>query len=170
MNCNEIEELMPRYMEGDLSEADRCSIESHLASCAGCRESLEIFTALERSLVNLKAAAPAWKMAEARLVREAGLAKRRSIAGFVFTSPVMAGLSFIAIGVAFMLRGNAILSVLQSLLARFAFSLGDLEQIGGRWLAAFAGVDLAMLIGIYGLTLLAILAATRLLVLRFARK
>ena len=170
MKCDEIEELMPRYVEGDLSETDRRSVEAHLATCAGCRESLEAFTALELSLGGLKAAVPSWKTAEARFVREAGLAKKRSIPRLVFTAPVMAGFSFIAVGIAFFLRGDAILFALESLFARFVFSLDGLTQTGSRWFVELAGLDLTVLIGIYGSLLIALLAATRLLVMRFARK
>jgi predicted anti-sigma-YlaC factor YlaD len=170
MKCNEIEKLMPRYVEGDLSEAERRSVESHLASCTACHECLEAFTALEQSLVGLKTAVPRWKTVEARFLREAGFGRRQSIPRLIFTTPVMAGLSFVALGFAFIFRGNTILSALQGLLSRFAFSLSNLERVGTNWLAAFAGVDFAMLIGIYGLTLIAILAGTGLLAMRFARK
>lgn len=36
MNCNHVEELMPLYVEGDLSAAETQAVASHLQGCAGC--------------------------------------------------------------------------------------------------------------------------------------
>ena len=39
-NCREIEELLPFYEEGELSDADRRAVFEHLASCAACQKEL----------------------------------------------------------------------------------------------------------------------------------
>jgi anti-sigma factor RsiW len=45
---NEAEELLPWYATGQLDDADRARVESHLASCAYCRQQL----VLERQLID----------------------------------------------------------------------------------------------------------------------
>ena len=170
MNCDRIEEFIPRYLENDLSEEDRGTVEAHLASCARCRESLEAFTTLEESLGRLKVAVPSWETAEARLVRSFGFEKRRSFTALVFNAPFFVGLSFVLFGVVFFLRGNTALFALQSLGRHFAFPFGGLERTLTRWFEAFAGLDLTILISIYGMLTIALLGASRLLVLKFGRK
>ena len=50
MNCDVIEELHPRYHEGDLSDAEYAMVASHIASCGRCREASAAFAELERAL------------------------------------------------------------------------------------------------------------------------
>src|SRR5688572_11359397 len=37
MDCRELDNLLYPYLDGELVEGDRVAIESHLASCDGCR-------------------------------------------------------------------------------------------------------------------------------------
>lgn len=170
MDCNRIEELMPQYLEGDSSLDERQMVEDHLESCARCRESLDAFTDLEKSLGRLKTTVPSWKTVEARFVKGAHFDKRRSFAAFVFKAPFLTGLTFITFGITCFLKGNAILAALQSLGDRSAVSLGGFEQTLARWFEAFAGVNPIILMSIYGLLLISLLGASRLLLLRSARK
>jgi len=170
MNCDRIEELIPRYLDGDLGEGERRMIDDHLASCAYCRESLETFTALEESLGRLTETVPAWKTAEARLSRSLGLERRRSFAPLVFNAPFIAGLSFIAFGIVLFVNGDAIFPALQFLGSRLAASLGALTQDLSRLLGEAAGLNPTALISIYGLLTISLLWGTRILVLRFGKR
>ncbi|MFA4948928.1 MAG: zf-HC2 domain-containing protein [Candidatus Krumholzibacteriia bacterium] len=170
MNCNRIEELLVQYLEGDLSANERRTVDAHVASCAKCRRSLETFMSLEESLGTLKETVPSWKTAEARFSRRAGLEKRRSIPAFVFNAPFVAGLSFVALGVVLFLRGNVIFPAIQSLGPRFAASFDALAQDLSRLFADAAGINVTLLIAIYGFLTFAFMCGTSALVFRFGRK
>jgi predicted anti-sigma-YlaC factor YlaD len=170
MNCDLIDESLPRYMENDMSEDERRTIDRHLASCAKCRRSLEVFAALEESLTSLKTAVPSWKTTDERLSRIFEPERGHSIAMRVFNAPLAAGLSFIAFGIVLFWKGNTLFPALRSLGSRFAVSLDTLMQSLSRALAEASGLNPAMLISIYGLLTLALLYGTGLVVLRFARK
>ena len=170
MNDNHIEELIPRYLDNDLSDDERSMVAAHLSSCAECRSSLETFTAIEESLVELGAAVPSWKTAEARFTRSLGFEKRRSLASLVFNAPVFLGLSFIALGIVLFLRGRLILLSLHSLGPRLSAPFAGFEDALSRLFAAAAGADVAVLLWIYGLLTLALLYAGREIVVGFGRK
>ncbi|MDD4858321.1 MAG: zf-HC2 domain-containing protein [Candidatus Krumholzibacteria bacterium] len=170
MSCDQIEQFLPRYMENDLSEDDRRMIESHLASCAKCRRSLEAFAALEESLTSLKTAVPSWRTADERLSLIFGPERERSVAARVLNAPFAAGLSFIALGIVLFWKGNALFPALRSFGTRFAFFSDTLMQSLSHAFAEASGLNPAMLISIYVLLTLALLSGTGLVVLRFARK
>lgn len=170
MNCNRIEELLVQYLEGDLSADEWQTVDAHVASCAECRRSLETFVSLEESLGRLKEAVPSWKAAEARFSRRAGLEKRRSIPELVFNAPFIAGLSFVALGVVLYVRGNMIFPAIQSLGPRFAASFDSLAQSLSRIFADAAGMNVTVLVAIYGLLTFALMCGTSALVFRFGRK
>jgi anti-sigma factor RsiW len=170
MNCDRIEELIPRYLERDLGEEEERAIASHLASCAQCRRSLETFTELERSLRELEAAVPSWRMAEARLTRGLGLKRRRALPELVFTAPSLAGLSFIVLGIVLFLKASALAFAFRSVGARLAISLDAFTQGFSRLFADVAGLNLGLLLSIYGFLTIALMWGTGMLVLRFGRK
>lgn len=170
MNCDRIEELMPRYIEDALSEDERSAVESHVSSCRRCRESLGAFTELESSLLELKAAVPSWKTTEARLTRGLGIEKRRAFPGSVFNAPFAAGLTFIALGIALFLKGNVLFPAMQSLGWRFADSFNGLTQSLSRLFEEAAGLNPVLLLSTYGFLTLALIWAAGMLVLRFGRK
>jgi len=170
MNDNHIEDLIPRYLDDELSDDERSMVAAHLASCAECRSSLETFTALEESLVELRAAVPSWKTAEARFTRSLGFEKRRPLASLVFNAPVLLGLSFVALGIVLFLRGRLILLSLESLGPRLSTPLAGFEGALSRLFAAAAGADIAVLLSIYGLLAFALLYAGNEIVMGFGRK
>ena len=170
MNCSRIEELLAPYLEGDLPADERRAVDAHLESCAECRRSLEAFMGLEESLANLKVTVPSWKTAEARFSRRAGLAKRRSIPELVFNAPVVAGISFIALGVVLFLKGNVLFPAIRSLGPRFEASFDSLVQSLSRLFADAAGLDVTALVAIYGLLTFVLMCGTSVIAFRFGRK
>lgn len=57
-SCEQIESLLPSYVEGTLDDADAAAVRMHVESCATCRESLVTFTVLEQSLVSRRDQVP----------------------------------------------------------------------------------------------------------------
>jgi anti-sigma factor RsiW len=46
MNCEQMAELLPDYLQGGLGAADQKQVQAHLAACAGCRESVAVWNKL----------------------------------------------------------------------------------------------------------------------------
>jgi len=170
MSCHHVEELLPRYLENDLSEDDRSMVEAHLASCAQCRASLETFAALDESLVRLKTVVPSWKTTEARFAGTFGFKERRPFVSLVFNAPVLLGLLFIAFGIVLHIRGRLILSSLDALVPRMTNALAFFGEPLSRLFAAAAGMNIIALLSIYGVLTLVLLYAGGHLVLNFGRK
>jgi anti-sigma factor RsiW len=116
MNCGSLEHSIALYVEGDLREAERAKIDSHLQGCSTCREladallaSQAIFKDLRRQMphpseisevrqrvlneVGDLQPAPAWVLAINRLVF-AGLRRKTAIAGVALGVLVTGGLWF----------------------------------------------------------------------------
>ena len=43
VDCGDIAEVIPPYLEGALSGEERGAVDSHLAACVNCRENVERF-------------------------------------------------------------------------------------------------------------------------------
>ncbi len=170
MNCNRIEDLLVPYLEGGLSEDERRAVEAHVDSCAECRRSLEAFTALEESLGELRETIPSWKTAEARFVRRAGFDGRRSIPRLVFNAPVMAGFSFVALGIVLFLQGDVLFPAIRSLGPRFAASFDSVVRDLSRLFEEAAGMNVTVLVATYGLLTFLLMCGTSAFVFRFGRK
>ena len=41
MNCRDLEDILPGYLDGALTDEEKKAVEEHLAQCGDCRESLE---------------------------------------------------------------------------------------------------------------------------------
>jgi anti-sigma factor RsiW len=148
MNCHEIEELFPRYLDGEVSVGEREEIERHAAACAQCRESLAAFGALERSLAGLRNATPPWERAQARFAERTGLGRTRSIAAFVFDAPFLCGLAFVALGIVLFIRRELLVSGMQVMGVRLADSLNWVSQSLSASLSGLASLDTAVLLSI----------------------
>ena len=81
MECNKIEELLPLYIDGELSAEDAAAVSVHLAGCAGCLQSLETYQALENSLSAMPDILPDPRTVSSKSADQLGLEKQRSIAG-----------------------------------------------------------------------------------------
>jgi anti-sigma factor RsiW len=50
MTCNEAQELITAWVDGELRDSERSSLETHLVECDGCRHSLEEERALKQTI------------------------------------------------------------------------------------------------------------------------
>jgi len=58
LECQEVQEQLSAYLDGELDEARRGPVAAHLKGCAACRRELELVTALDLALGDLSAPAP----------------------------------------------------------------------------------------------------------------
>jgi hypothetical protein len=77
MKCEEIENLLPSFVEGQITKEEKRSIESHLSECAGCRESYKRYIFLEESLSALKETLPSSQAVADSVLKRLNLRKRR---------------------------------------------------------------------------------------------
>ena len=47
MTCDEIRDLLPLHLYGDVNDAERAAVEAHLATCGECRAELAALAAVE---------------------------------------------------------------------------------------------------------------------------
>ena len=80
MECNNIEELLPLYIDGELSAEDAAAVSSHLAGCDECLKSLETYRALESSLSTMPDLLPDPRTVAANVSGSLGLENRTSVA------------------------------------------------------------------------------------------
>jgi hypothetical protein len=170
MKCHEIEELLPRYCDGDCAETDRREIERHVASCQRCRESLESFEAIERSLIDLRGAVPSWKRAEARFIERTGAGRARSVAALLFNAPVAAGLAFVVCGLVLLGRGRLLSSGIELVGERLANWLDSFSRYLSQVLSAMGGFEVAALLSVCVIVTAFPLVAFGLAVQRFGRR
>ncbi len=73
IDCEELESLLPRYMEREADDAERMAVERHAAGCARCAALLSDVNAIVREAGELPALTPSrdlWPAIEARIQPE----------------------------------------------------------------------------------------------------
>jgi hypothetical protein len=73
MNCQDYEALIGDYVDGTIGEAQRASIESHLASCASCRAIVDDFRVIRATSLALQRQLPPadmWRKVSAAIEAE----------------------------------------------------------------------------------------------------
>lgn len=164
MSCAKIEELLPLYLDGGCSAAERADIERHLAGCPSCRRALAEFESLESSLRNLAATVPPWETAEARFSRRWGR-ERVGMAGRLLLAPgFVAGIAIGAGAATLLFRGEAIAAFLAPLGGFLYAQSAAIGSALARFLGELAGVNVLMLSCVYALLAIGFMAGT----LRFA--
>lgn len=81
MECERIEDLLPLYIDGDLSAEEAAGVTAHLAVCESCEQSLETYRALESSLSTIPGFIPDPRTVASEVADRLGLEKKNSIAG-----------------------------------------------------------------------------------------
>ena len=73
MSCQDYEALIGDYVDGDIDEARRASLESHLATCASCRAVVADFSVIRAATLTLEAHVPppdVWRRLSAAIEAE----------------------------------------------------------------------------------------------------
>lgn len=170
MNCRDIDELVPRYLDGEVSDEERLALERHVASCAQCAESLEASREIDASLVCLREVIPSWKRAEARFVRATSTGKRRPLLSLIWNAPVVCGLLFVVLGIVLFIRGRPLAYGMEIFDSRLADSLDSLGQSIARLLSGIQSLDLAVLVSLCLILTVIPLVAFGFAVQRFGRR
>ena len=73
MSCQDYEALIGDYVDGDVDEAQRASLESHLSTCASCRAVVTDFSVIRAATLTLEAQVPppdVWRKLSAAIEAE----------------------------------------------------------------------------------------------------
>jgi hypothetical protein len=73
MSCQDYEALIGDYVDGDVDEAQRASLESHLSTCASCRAVVADFSVIRAATLTLEAQVPppdVWRKLSAAIEAE----------------------------------------------------------------------------------------------------
>lgn len=111
MNCDLIEELLPFYHEGTLTDTERAAVTEHLASCPRCRESSSVFAALERTLVTRRNELPrAGRISDAVSARLA-TPRKRFIPALQLIATILMGIFAMAAILVHLVRSESIAGI-----------------------------------------------------------
>jgi hypothetical protein len=80
MECERIEELLPSYLEGDLSQAEKALVESHLAGCPDCVALLAVLGRAQQALATI----PELEVSAGLSARLAAIPERKKKFSFSF--------------------------------------------------------------------------------------
>jgi hypothetical protein len=168
MNREELEELLPAYLAGDLSAENKARVEAYLEESAQARESLEAHRMLESVLQMRREQVPPVDRFTKAVFAGTRLHRARVTMDAVFSFPALTSAMLILFGVVLFLYRHSITAWVNQ-----KASLPDSQSLGFEWVGAaivqFAGGDMWMLTGIYVAVTVLILLSTSLMLMRFLR-
>lgn len=136
----ELRNLLPEYLLGQVSPEDREELESHLRGCEGCREEVralgEVLTRLAQGVPQVSPPPGLWE----RLRREAGAPPRRRRvvpAWPALAAGILLGLAGVVVGGVGWVQGRAQLARVERRLAAVELSLQEAQR-RVEWLAQVA--------------------------------
>ncbi len=135
--CENIEELLPLYIEGDLSTDEAASVTAHLAGCEMCVQSLETYRQLETSLQGLPAIVPDPRLVSSKVTGSLGLEKRSSIAGIFWRMSLVWTVSVTTAAILLLVSRFDFVSALMSGQESLIDSAGRTMEY---WIASSSGV------------------------------
>ncbi|UCG52755.1 MAG: zf-HC2 domain-containing protein [Candidatus Latescibacterota bacterium] len=170
MNCNDLENLLPVYLEGDLPGDAKVRVDEHLERCADCRKALDFYRELESSLVERRVLRPSPGRVAARVAERLGIRARRPAFNTWVGVPGILSAALILFGVVMLFIRNPVKEFFvryeDGLSIRLSPKLGEwvtqISQIGG-------GGDWVLLT-VYGGVFALIMLTGSWMVLKFVRE
>ena len=171
MNCHQIEELLPAYLDGDLDTDETSAVRAHLDACGGCREAMADFQALEETLLARRDIVPS----PAQFVRAVFGVSQESRA-HVWINRLVSWPGLTAAGCATLAMFTFIyLDTITAFFTRVSTAIKLPQQTSNPFqsltdvLMQFTGGDLTMLSAVYAGVTIIILLSTSLVTMRFLR-
>jgi anti-sigma factor RsiW len=170
MNCEQIEERLPAYAAGELSQDDSATVQQHIAECALCAESFVIYQQLEQSLLARRELRPSSRAAARLASRQVGFRRSREVLRGLCSWPAMASVSFIAFGVALLFRSDLLKGLSGGLQVGFPTRLSAwLQALANAASTVEAGNEFTLL-AVHLSVVALIMAAGSWMVLRYVRE
>jgi len=182
MNRERFEELLPAYLDGDLSAEETAEMEKALAASEELRTSLERSRALEAALVMRRAEVPPLDrfvafLSPAAAVNEPRRSRAWRVLNAMMSVPALAFVGCVVVGLWTYWHQETILSVfdrpdagaaLGERLARL-LTFQDLGSGMNTWIGSLPGGDMMFVTALYSVVTLLILALTGVMTMRFVR-
>jgi anti-sigma factor RsiW len=169
MNCETFEDLLPRYVDGELSDGERRQVSTHLRECASCREALSFYEELETSLVARRELRPASRPFAVEIARRLVPRPARGVLSALVGLPGILSGAFILAGIILFVFRNTIAQFLARFDEGFQIRLSPLADELMRDPARFAGGDELTLLAVYVGVFALIMLTGSWMVLRFVR-
>lgn len=168
MKCNHVEDRLPFYVENEIDAAERREIDSHLASCHSCGESLAVYVQLEASLMQRRERVPAVGPFATRVMQQVGYGRRHDFLRVLVEWPAMLCSAFVTAGLLVLFGVNPF----QGTLERFSDGVAGHEipvlDWVNRWITLMPDDTLALSVLYSGILALVLLIGS-LMVLRHVR-
>jgi predicted anti-sigma-YlaC factor YlaD len=111
MKCEEIEKLLPSFVEGQITEEEKMAVEFHLSECPLCRESYKRYILLEELLPALKENLPPSQIIADSVIERLNLKRRRSHITRLLNVPAAASFFMIILSLFTLIYHNLIFKV-----------------------------------------------------------
>ncbi len=149
MKCDRIEELLPGYVEGDLSEEDKLLVDRHLAKCALCRESFKVYADLERRLAEIKSEMPLPAAVYSGVAAKLGLRKRRISPAAIWNVPFVTGLVTAICALILFVYREPLRELYPGVMAAVSKIVSDFSTALPGWIVHIAGGETWVLYCVY---------------------
>ncbi len=170
MKCQHIEELLPAYTSGDLSQEERTTVRAHLDGCEACAASLAMYAELEQSLLQRRQERPSSRAAARQVAEHVGFTAAPGFVRALFTWPALASLALIVFGVTLLFRSDLLAGLTGGLQTGFTARMGQwIGSLASGADSVGAGNDMALLSAYVGVVAL-ILFSGSWMFLRYARE
>ncbi|MCK4236342.1 MAG: zf-HC2 domain-containing protein [Candidatus Krumholzibacteria bacterium] len=170
MNCNDVENLLPRFVEGDTSEKENILVEKHLATCERCRESHKLYAALEESLRELRTELPSPRAVSSMVIKRLHLGRRRAAFRAILNTPVITSLLLVASSIIMLVYRGAVMQFLLRMALSSTSAIVGFSNNLPVWIMRIAGGETWVLLTVYILLTLLISLTGGLTAIRFAHK
>jgi predicted anti-sigma-YlaC factor YlaD len=169
LNDDHIEELLPRYIEGDLTAVEKRAVDEHLSSCDDCNDALGLYSSLEQALVSFKRERPSPKRTYSKIERRLPLDPVFSPLSLL-RSPTVLGSAAVALIAILTILFSEQLGIAITRFTGLSFDslAGSFETIP-EWIVRVTGGNLWMLVLIVAVETMLFSFATGLTVLRMIR-
>jgi anti-sigma factor RsiW len=169
MTDDHIEELLPRYIEGDLTSEERRAVDEHLSSCEDCSDALGLYISLEQALVSFKKERPSPRITYSRIARRLPLDPVFSPVSLL-RSPTILGSAAVALIAILTILFREELGIALTRFSGLSFgSLSGSFETLPDWIVGISGGNVWMLVLIVALETLLFSLATGFTVLRMIR-
>jgi anti-sigma factor RsiW len=142
MECERIEEILPLYIDGDLTADEAAGVSAHVARCELCAKSLETYMELENSLLALPETLPDPRKVASRTAVLLDLKKNRSVAGIARRLSFIWAISVATAGLILLVSRFDFVSAILSGQDSFVASAGSLMD---GWTASTTGMISGMI-------------------------
>jgi hypothetical protein len=170
VSCEHFEELLSRYVEGDLPEEDIRTVEAHLSRCERCSESLVFYYALEESLKGRKERIPSPGKTSEAVCARLGLPLVRTRRRAVWSIPIAACMVLSACVIIYLMQGDHLKDLLPKLEGVLVKSYDLFSSDLPGWIVRASGGESWILLVVYAMITAALITSGSVMLRRLGHR